>query len=141
MQVPCYVCNDAVAALAAGTNGRPEGIVLIAGTGSIAFGALGGVSVRASGWGAAFGDAGSGYDLGQRALCAAAQAVDGRGRPTALVEALPSFLALADMPAVARWVYEDSSWARIASLAPVVMQAAHSGASLSSPRSDRVCRQ
>src|SRR5438876_4508100 len=63
------------------------GIALIAGTGSIALGRdLQGSSVRAGGWGYLIGDEGSGYDLGLRCLQAVAQAADGRGKATILVD-------------------------------------------------------
>ena len=53
------------------------GVVLIAGTGSIALGRdATGTTVRAGGWGHLIGDEGSGYDLGRRALRAAAAGLD-----------------------------------------------------------------
>ncbi|UUZ96407.1 hypothetical protein LJK87_20105 [Paenibacillus sp. P25] len=54
------IANDAVAALAAGTSGE-AGIVLIAGTGSIAYGydPETGEAVRAGGWGYLLGDEGA----------------------------------------------------------------------------------
>jgi len=78
--------NDAIAALYAGTWGAP-GVVLIAGTGSIAYAVTAaGERHRTGGWGYLLGDEGSGYDLGRRAAAAVMRASDGRGSTTALTE-------------------------------------------------------
>ena len=78
------VVNDALAALASGTRGG-SGVVLIAGTGTIAVGEdRGGRVVRAGGLGYLIGDEGSGFEIGRRGLIAAAQAAEGRGPTTAL---------------------------------------------------------
>jgi N-acetylglucosamine kinase-like BadF-type ATPase len=67
------VVNDAAAALTAGTKGGP-GIVLIAGTGSIAFGETAdGRTARAGGYGYLIGDEGSGFDIGRQGMMAALQ--------------------------------------------------------------------
>lgn len=126
-QAPIHLCNDAVAALAAGTSGSPTGIVLVAGTGMIALGACDGRTVRAGGWGPLFRDGGCGYDISQRAIVAAAKAADGRGPPTQLVSAIPQSLNVSGMRNVMRWLYEDASWSRVASLAPVVVACAANG--------------
>lgn len=62
------IMNDCLAPLAAATKGK-EGVVLVAGTGSIAyyFKEDGG-TIRAGGWGYLLGDEGSGYDIGNQAL-------------------------------------------------------------------------
>lgn len=84
--VQLEVGNDALIALSSGTYGGP-GIVLIAGTGSIAYARLGdGTIHRVGGWGYLFGDEGSGYAMGRRALVAVMQAYDGRGPATALTD-------------------------------------------------------
>ncbi|XP_071718913.1 uncharacterized protein [Rutidosis leptorrhynchoides] len=57
MHVKMYVRNDAVAALASGTMGKLHGCVLIAGTGSIAYGiSEDGKEARAAGGGPILGD-------------------------------------------------------------------------------------
>ncbi len=62
------VVNDALIALEAGVPGMP-GTVVIAGTGSIAYGRNAeGRGARAGGWGYVLGDEGSGYWLGRLAL-------------------------------------------------------------------------
>jgi N-acetylglucosamine kinase-like BadF-type ATPase len=63
------------------------GIALIAGTGSIVAGRNAkGEFVRVGGWGHLFGDEGSGFDFGRRALRAIAEQIDGRGPETTLTE-------------------------------------------------------
>jgi N-acetylglucosamine kinase-like BadF-type ATPase len=79
-----FVVNDALIALEAGVPGGP-GIVVVAGTGSIAYGRdAAGRAARAGGWGHVLGDEGSGYWIGRQALRAVVRAADGRGRATAL---------------------------------------------------------
>lgn len=82
------VTTDAVIALAAAL-GNEAGSIVIAGTGSIAFGRDShGRVLRVGGWGSLYDDAGSGYDIGRRAITAALRAHDGRGKPTLLTESL-----------------------------------------------------
>jgi len=118
------VVNDAAIALAAGAPGR-VGIVVLAGTGSIAFGAdRSGRTARSAGYGFLLADEGSGYWLGHQTLRAAVRSYDGRG-PKTLLEALV-FEAF-DVGSVADLVpkvYERGlPKHRIASLAPLVEQA------------------
>src|SRR3954471_4143835 len=78
------VVNDALIALQAGIGDGP-GIVIVSGTGSIAYGRNSrGEASRAGGWGYVLGDEGSGYWIGRLALRAVVRHADGRGRPTAL---------------------------------------------------------
>ncbi len=78
------IANDALIALVAGIGHRP-GVVIIAGTGSIAYGRNSrDEAARAGGWGYVLGDEGSGYWIGRQALRAVVRHADGRGRPTAL---------------------------------------------------------
>jgi N-acetylglucosamine kinase-like BadF-type ATPase len=78
------VTHDAVAALYAG-NPAGCGVVLISGTGSIAFGRNEeGEERRAGGWGHLVGDEGSAVWLGLEALRASAHHTDGRGAGTAI---------------------------------------------------------
>ena len=82
--VPSVVVSDALIALEAGTRGAAA-IVLISGTGSIAYGRdQQGRAARAGGWGYVLGDEGSGYWLGRNALRAVVRSADGRGRATSL---------------------------------------------------------
>jgi N-acetylglucosamine kinase-like BadF-type ATPase len=65
------ITHDAEIALAGATGGKP-GIIVIAGTGSIAFGRNeSGATARAGGWGYVFGDGGGAFDLMRRGRGAA----------------------------------------------------------------------
>jgi glucosamine kinase len=78
------VTHDAIAALYAG-NPAGCGVVLISGTGSIAFGRNDeGDERRAGGWGYLIGDEGSAVWLGLEGLRAAAHNADGRGAGTTI---------------------------------------------------------
>jgi N-acetylglucosamine kinase-like BadF-type ATPase len=82
------VTTDAAVTLAAAL-GTSQGIIVIAGTGSIAFGRdRQGRILRVGGWGSQFDDAGSGYDIGRKAIAAALRAHDGRGKSTSLGRAI-----------------------------------------------------
>ena len=89
---PTHVVGDVVTAFAAGT-ARPDGTVLVSGTGA---GAVRIVARREAevadchGW--LVGDEGSGFWLGREAVRAALAAVDGRGAPTALLPAVTAAL-------------------------------------------------
>lgn len=81
------VVSDAEIALYGATDGEP-GVVVIAGTGSVACGVNArGRRVYAGGWGPVAGDEGSGAWIARQALRAIAQASDGRGPRTSLMAA------------------------------------------------------
>ena len=97
------VQTDAAIALA-DAFGDGGGVVLVAGTGSMAFGrGPTGRSMRAGGWGPAIGDEGSGAWIGRRALGIAAASVDGREPETALVGALLTACEVADASGFIGW--------------------------------------
>jgi N-acetylglucosamine kinase-like BadF-type ATPase len=104
------------------------GVVVIAGTGSIALGRdAAGSTVRAGGWGHLIGDEGSGYDLGQRALQAATRAADGRGPATGLLDAILRHWELDQSLAIIGRVYRSTDKAEIAALSTLVFAAARDG--------------
>ena len=99
------VTHDAIAALYAG-NPQGCGVVLIAGTGSIAYGRNEeGDEDRAGGWGYLIGDEGSAVWCGLEALRAIAHAIDGRGAPTMLTDLLLQELKVAEFGDVLSFVY------------------------------------
>ena len=99
------IISDAVIALAGATGCRP-GVVVIAGTGSVAYGeSEGGETAKAGGWGWRLGDEGSGNYIGNRALIAAVRSHDGRGPPTILAEKVRTALDLTDMNELIDRVY------------------------------------
>jgi glucosamine kinase len=73
--------------------GEAPGVVLIAGTGSSAYGRNAeGRAMRAGGLGPWIGDEGSAYDIGRRAVAAVAHARDGLAPVTLLAELIPNAL-------------------------------------------------
>jgi len=78
------VTSDIEIALAAAV-GKGVGVLLLAGTGSVAYGRNAeGKTVRAGGWGPWLGDEGSAFDIGRRALTAIRRHEDGLGPATIL---------------------------------------------------------
>lgn len=121
------VVNDAHVALVAGA---PDGygIVVVAGTGSIAYGIdSAGTTARSGGWGYLLGDEGSAFWLGHAALRAGIRAADGRGPRTTLYQRICDHLDLSIRgPAeLVAWFYDQElSRHRVAKLAHLVEQAA-----------------
>jgi N-acetylglucosamine kinase len=116
--------SDAAIALTAAVRNAP-GIIVIAGTGSIAFARDGqGELLRAGGWGIPFDDRGSGYDLGRKAVAAALEAFDGRGPHTLLMHRICRHLGLADITGIISKKLEQQ---QIAALFPLVTEAAREG--------------
>lgn len=99
------VTHDAIAALYAG-NPQGCGVVLISGTGSIAYGRNGeGDERRAGGWGWLIGDEGSAVWVGLEGLRAASHHADGRGAPTAITPHLLQELGVAEFADVLPLLY------------------------------------
>jgi N-acetylglucosamine kinase-like BadF-type ATPase len=125
------VTTDALIALAGATAGGP-GVIVIAGTGSIAFGRdAGGRTARAGGWGYIFGDEGGGFDITRQALRAILRAEEGWGSPTALRDALLADTGAADAnDLLHRFYTSDYPRPRIASYARLVGEVALAGDSV-----------
>jgi N-acetylglucosamine kinase-like BadF-type ATPase len=99
------------------------GVLLIAGTGSVAWARdPDGRVVRAGGWGDRFGDEGSGYAIGVGALRAVARAEDGRGEPTVMREGMLEALELDEPGELISWAAAATK-ADVAMLVPVVTRA------------------
>ena len=132
---PVTVVADAVTAFAAGTE-RPSGSVLIAGAGAIAAHVQGErVTARIDGNGWLVGDDGSGFWLGRQAVRAVFAALDGRGEPTLLLDAVLAAIAggrpvppgHAQRVALLRDAVYDGPPVALAALAPLVPAAAEAG--------------
>lgn len=123
--------DDAVIALAGAMAGEP-GIIVIAGTGSIAFGRNAeGRTARAGGWGYVFGDEGGGFDIVRQALRAVLREEEGWGSPTALRRALLEACGAPDANTMLHLFYtEEWPRSRVARLAPLVDRAAAEGDSV-----------
>lgn len=99
------VDTDVVAALMAATEGG-DGVVVIGGTGSIAYGIRGGKTVRVGGWGYLLGDEGSGYYIGKRAMIEACRSYDGRSEKSLLHEAVLDYFACENHDDFISFIYE-----------------------------------
>lgn len=122
------VTDDATIALAGAQNGLP-GVIVMAGTGSIAFGRGPlGDTARAGGWGYVFGDEGSAFDLTRQALRAALRQEESWGPWTSLHGRLLAATKLSSIRDVQRAFYTaEFSRPRIAGFAPLVSAAAAEG--------------
>lgn len=122
------IVNDALIALVAGAGASP-GLVVISGTGSIAYGVSHrGVAARAGGWGPTMGDEGSGYWIGRRALGAVMRDADGRGPHTELTPLVLRHFSLPRPDALVAEIYHQPQGRRaIAALAAVVDGARRDG--------------
>ena len=122
------VVNDALVALEAGAAGQP-GVVVIAGTGSIAYGRNAhDEAARAGGWGYVLGDEGSGYWIGRAALRAVLRQSDRRGPVTRLTTLLLEHFQVAHAQDLIHQVYHPALRpTAIAALAQCVQQAFTAG--------------
>ena len=136
------VVNDALPIIAAGS---PEswGVGLISGTGSFCFGqAPDGRSARSGGWGYLFGDEGSGYSLTVAGLRAAAQAADGRGPQTQILDRFLPALEIETPAEMVKAVYAFADdRGRVASLSNVVTEAADAGDEVANQIVDHAAEQ
>jgi glucosamine kinase len=120
------IASDVVTSFLGALGLRP-GVVLAAGTGSVALAADGSGGVAfVDGWGHLLGDAGSGFAVGQAGLANALRAVDGRGGSEDLrARAEGAFGRLGELPTA---IYGGEEPARrIAAFAPAVADAARAG--------------
>ena len=122
------VTHDAKIAWAGATEGEP-GVVVIAGTGSIAYGENAhGESARAGGWGYIYGDEGGGFDIARQALRATLREYEGWGPRTALTPALMELTGAVNANDALHRLY-TAEWprARVAELAITVDRIASEG--------------
>jgi N-acetylglucosamine kinase-like BadF-type ATPase len=107
--------------------GLGPGILVIAGTGSSAWGrGQDGKCVRAGGWGHIIGDEGSGYSLGRVALMLAMREFDGRGENGGFMAAVLAQTEVQSGEGLVRWA-AGATKAEVAALAGVLFDAAHRG--------------
>ena len=122
------VVNDALVALVAGAGDEP-GVVVVAGTGSIAYGRnAAGQAARAGGWGYLLGDEGGGFWIGRAALSAVVRQFDGRGPATLLTGMVLQHMHLASPTELIHEIYyRDLQRHTIAGLAALVQDATDAG--------------
>jgi glucosamine kinase len=120
------VTTDAQVALADAFADGP-GVLLVAGTGSIAYGrGPTGVEDRCGGWGERLGDEGGSVWLARRALSAATASADGREPPTALLGALITAAQCDEPSDLIDWA-ANAAPSDIGALAPAVLREAENG--------------
>jgi len=108
------------------THGDP-GIVVVAGTGAVAFGRNeSGATYRSDGLGYLLGDRGSGFDLGLYALRYTLQLME-EGRSDDLTTAVIAHTGASRQTEIVQWLYGNFNPARVASLSPIVGALAESG--------------
>ena len=121
--------TDARVALAGATGNKP-GVVIIAGTGSIACGVNSrGRFARAGGWGPVMGDEGSGSYIGRRALESVMMSYDYRGEPTSMMEPILRHFGVPSPPELPPVIYDDPDRAarEITQLSKIAVEAAREG--------------
>jgi N-acetylglucosamine kinase-like BadF-type ATPase len=120
------IASDVVSSYLGALGLRP-GVVVAAGTGSVALAADGrGAVALVDGWGHLLGDAGSGFAIGQAGLASALRAVDGRGGSEALrARAEAAFGRLDELPTAIHG--GEGPARRVAAFAQAVADAAHAG--------------
>ncbi|MBW6526440.1 N-acetylglucosamine kinase [Sphingomonas sp. RHCKR7] len=124
-----YRCDNDMVCGWAGSLACADGINVVAGTGSIAYGERGGRGARAGGWGELFGDEGSAYWIARAGLAAFSRMSDGRISVGPLHALLREALGLDDDLALCERVMGERGMARgeIAALATIVSRAADAG--------------
>ena len=117
------VTTDYEIALEAAVGAGP-GVVLIAGTGSSAYGRNAeGLTARAGGYGPWIGDEGSAFEIGRRAVAAVARTRDNAALPTLLSEMIPSAVHCSDWDELMQRIMKTPDDV-FPALFPVVAQAA-----------------
>lgn len=124
-----YRCGNDMVCGWAGALAGADGINIVAGTGSIAYGEYAGRSARAGGWGELFGDEGSAYWLAREGLRLFAHMSDGRTPRGPLYERVRRHFALRDDLDLCAAIYGKSAAqrSRLAQLARLVADAADAG--------------
>lgn len=124
----CRCGNDMVCGWA-GSLGGGDGVNIVAGTGSIAYGEWQGRPARAGGWGELFSDEGSAYWIAREGLALFSRMSDGRAEPGPLLALGRERFGLRDDLDLCAAVYGPDGLGRsgLAGLAPWVAEAARSG--------------
>lgn len=124
-KVPCEVMNDGELALKALLKGE-NGILTIAGTGSISFGINNKISERAGGWGNLLGDEGSAYKIAIEALKLMINERDYKLPYSNLSISILKYLNINEAEQIVEFVYSKTK-DEIAAIASVVSEEAEKG--------------
>lgn len=124
-----YRCGNDMVCGWAGSLGAADGINIVAGTGSIAYGEWQGRSARAGGWGELFSDEGSAYWIAREGLALFSRMSDGRAEPGPLLDLWRGHFKLRDDLDLCAELYGPKAAGRsgLAGFAPLVVQAAEAG--------------
>lgn len=124
-----YKCGNDMVCAWAGALACEDGINIVAGTGSIAYGEFGGKQARAGGWGELFSDEGSAYWIAREGLTLFSRMSDGRVAKGPLYELLCAHYDIEFDLDLCAAIYGENSAARsqIAKLATLVAEAARAG--------------
>jgi len=124
-----YRCGNDMVCGWAGALAGGDGINIVAGTGSIAYGEYAQRTARGGGWGELFSDEGSAYWLAREGLSLFSRMSDGRAAKGPLYELLRQSFRLHEDLDLCAAVYGPPALTRsgVAALAPLVAQAARCG--------------
>lgn len=139
-----HITTDARAALAGAlVHADGAGMILIAGTGTVAFGRnRTGREARAGGYGWVVGDEGGGFWIGRLALDHVVRALDGRAPETLLSGLLQKRLGLRSIEDIVQYVYRPGMLPSVvAAVAPVVVEAVAAGDPVSRGILDRAAAE
>jgi N-acetylglucosamine kinase-like BadF-type ATPase len=120
------VGNDMVCSWAGSLAGA-DGISLVAGTGSIAYGEWQGRAARCGGWGEVFGDEGSAHWLAREVLALFSRMIDGRAEPGPLVDLVRQHFQLRHDLDLCGAVNAGAARSELAQVARLATAAAHAG--------------
>ncbi len=124
-----YRCGNDMLCSWAGSLAGGDGISVIAGTGSMAYGEAGGRAARTGGWGELFSDEGSAYWIARQGLALFSRMSDGRSPRGPLYDVIRSSLGLASDLDLCAHVYGSGQGGRtdVARFALKVHEAAQRG--------------
>ncbi|SDG38825.1 MULTISPECIES: N-acetylglucosamine kinase [unclassified Duganella] len=124
-----YLCGNDMVCSWAGSLACADGISVIAGTGSMAYGEFGGKQARAGGWGELFSDEGSAHWIARAGLRLFSRMSDGRAPRGPLYQLVRERLALQQDLDLCQVVYGElnAERSRIAALSRLVSEAAAQG--------------
>lgn len=120
--------NDVEIAHAGALEGE-DGIVIVAGTGSIAFSKIGETYKRCGGWGYTIGDEGSAYYIGKKIIEIFSKEADGRKEKTQIYDMLKRYIDITSDYDLIKYINEEIKCDRlkIAELSMICFEAAKEG--------------
>ncbi len=123
------IMNDGQIALKAKLQGE-DGMLVIAGTGSIVIGIKEGKTAKCGGWGNLIGDEGSGYKIAIDAIKQMIKEYEENIKESVLSKKIKEYLNITSVNEITKFVY-SSTKDDIAALAPIVSQLAENGDNVS----------